>query len=74
MGERRRVVGLGRVVEDRTSASDRRPEPDGDSRVERDSADSFPASDPPAWTSEAATPEDGTEEVDTEPAEPHRPG
>jgi len=27
MGERRREVGLGRVVEDRTSAGDRRPEP-----------------------------------------------
>jgi hypothetical protein len=54
-----REVGLGRVVEDPLSIG--RPEPDdpaaADERtVRKASEDSFPASDPPTWISDKATP------------------
>ena len=54
-------VGLGRVVEDHRNATG---SPDADdpaptgADVENASADSFPASDPPTFMSDAATPAD----------------
>ncbi|HET7727988.1 MAG TPA: hypothetical protein VFK54_11770 [Candidatus Limnocylindrales bacterium] len=64
MSEREREVGLGRVVEDRTEPKDRRRDDSGDRGVERDSADSFPASDPPTWMSDPATPGEEAEATD----------
>ena len=55
-------VGLGRVVEDRREAvgSPDREDPGGaeDGVVEQASEESFPASDPPTFMSDAATPRD----------------
>ena len=54
-------VGLGRVIEDRrgqptsTATDDAQPT---DDTVEEASEDSFPASDPPTFMSDAATPAD----------------
>jgi hypothetical protein len=55
-------VGLGRVVEDRRDAvgSPDRDDPaaSGDTVVQEASEESFPASDPPTFMSDAATPRD----------------
>jgi hypothetical protein len=53
-------VGLGRVVEDRRSTgSPDREDPGGpdDPLVEQASEDSFPASDPPTFNADTATPD-----------------
>jgi hypothetical protein len=52
-------VGLGRVIEDRRSTGSPDNDElvaDRDPAVEAASEDSFPASDPPGFTSDAATP------------------
>lgn len=77
MSEHEREVGLGHVVEDRTGTHAARPQEADDGSVERDSADSFPASDPPTWMSDPATPGDGAEQadlIDGSAAEPPRSG
>ena len=68
MSEREREVGLGRVVEDRTGPDDQRRAGSDARAVERDSADSFPASDPPTWMSDPATPGDGVDANDGQPS------
>ena len=54
-------VGLGRVVEDNrhaTGSPDAGDPPSGGTDVEEASEDSFPASDPPTFMSDSATPSD----------------
>ena len=50
------TIGLGRVVDNRRAAwaTGADPEPGATTRVEDASEDSFPASDPPAYASDAA--------------------
>jgi hypothetical protein len=60
-------VGLGRVVEDNRRSTGS-PDPDdpapGETEVEEASEDSFPASDPPTFMSDSATPTDGGHRAD----------
>ena len=66
-------VGLGRVVDNRAGLGrDARPAQDGP-HVEEASEDSFPASDPPAYASDQATPGDRATPA-REPGEPAEPG
>lgn len=66
-----RRIGLGHVVDDQLSIGT--PEPDdpgaGDERaIRKASEDSFPASDPPTWMSDPATPRQPADPGEREPA------